>query len=158
MEISIRFPDGMVLFSDLLLYTSHTPTGKWKYACCARIMLNLSYKAIVKEYGVPKFQLKKTLWKIYPLFKLNCCCCCCCYRPPVREVCPNYKVVVFQPQKLTIPDLGSVTYYYVAYLLDPPHPLLLPSAVLPPHPPPSVLVPHGIIHPPGRHPYPYHHN
>ena len=38
----------------------------------------------------------------------------------------------FQPRTLTTPDLGSVSYFYVAYLLDPPHPLLLPSDVPPP--------------------------
>ena len=34
---------------------------------------------------------------------------CVCYRPPVRVVCPNHEVVVFQPWTVTAPDLGSVT-------------------------------------------------
>ena len=38
----------------------------------------------------------------------------------------------FQPQTLTTPDLGSITYCYVAYLLDPPRPLLLPPDAPPP--------------------------
>ena len=52
---------------------------------------------------------------------------CCRYWPPVREVCLNYEVVDFQPWTLTTPDLGSVAYCCVAYLLDPPRPLLLQS-------------------------------
>ena len=31
-----------------------------------------------------------------------------CNWPPVREVCPNYELVVFQPQTMTPPHLGSV--------------------------------------------------
>ena len=32
---------------------------------------------------------------------------------------------MFQPRTLTTPDLGSIAYCYIAYLLNPPHPLLL---------------------------------
>ena len=39
--------------------------------------------------------------------------------PPVREVCPNYEVVMFQTQKGTPPDLGSVTNCYIDMLLIP---------------------------------------
>ena len=49
----------------------------------------------------------------------------------------------FQPRKFNTPDLGSVGYCYVAYLLDPPHPLISPYNVPPPQPPPSILVMHG---------------
>ena len=39
---------------------------------------------------------------------------CVCVReftwPPVRAVCPNYEVVVFQPLTVTPPHLGSVTH------------------------------------------------
>ena len=80
--------------------------------------------------------------------------CCFCYWPPVCEVCPNYEVVEFQPRTFTTPYLGSVAYFYVAYLLKPPHLLLLPSNVLPPQMSSSALVPHGIIRPPGHHPSP----
>ena len=37
-----------------------------------------------------------------------CVCVCVCYRPPVRAVCPNHEVVMFQPPTVTAPDLGSV--------------------------------------------------
>ena len=60
---------------------------------------------------------------------------------------------MFQPFTLTIMYISSVEYCYVTYLMEPPHPLLLPSNVPPPQSFPSVLVPHGIILPPGRHPY-----
>ena len=33
-------------------------------------------------------------------------CVCVCYRPPVRAVCLKHEVVVFQPWKGTVPDLG----------------------------------------------------
>ena len=39
--------------------------------------------------------------------------------PPVHEVCPNYEVVMFQPQTGTPLDLGSVANFYVAMLLSP---------------------------------------
>ena len=41
------------------------------------------------------------------------------YWPPVREVCPNYEVVMFQPRTGTPPDLGSVANCYVAIILIP---------------------------------------
>ena len=39
--------------------------------------------------------------------------------PPVREVCPNYEVVMLQPRTGTPADLGSVADCYVAILLIP---------------------------------------
>ena len=60
-------------------------------------------------------------------------CCCCWNWPPVRQVFPNYEVMQLQPRTLTTLYLGSVAYCYV-YLLELPHPLLLPSDVTPPHP------------------------
>ena len=36
------------------------------------------------------------------------CVCVCAVRPPVRVVCQNYEVVVFQPWTGTATDLGSV--------------------------------------------------
>ena len=86
--------------------------------------------------------------------------CCCWYWPPVREVCHNYEVVEFQPWTLTTPDLGSIAYCYIAYLLDPPHPLLLPSDISPP--PQSSFAclrhrHHRIIRPHGRFPSPSQH-
>ena len=50
------------------------------------------------------------------------------------------------------PDLCTVYYCYVAYLLDPSHTLLLLSDVPPPQPSPSVMVPHRVFCPPGHHP------
>ena len=78
-------------------------------------------------------------------------CCCCCYWPPVREVCLNYEVMDFQPRTLTTPDLGSVTYCYL-HLLDLPYPLLMLSNAPPPQLSSSIVIPHEIIRPPGRHP------
>ena len=87
----------------------------------------------------------------------NCCCffifVCFFAWPPVREVFPHYEVVELQPRTLTTPDLGSVAYFCVDYLLGPPHPLLFPFDVPAPQPPSSVLILHSIILPPGRHPY-----
>ena len=60
-------------------------------------------------------------------------------------------MVGFQPRTLTTPDLSSVAYCY-AHLLNPPHPPLIPSSVPYNHPYSSVLPPHRIIRPPGRHP------
>ena len=84
---------------------------------------------------------------------------CVCYWPPVREVCPNYEVVTFQPQILTNLDLGSVADCYTAYLLNPPHHLFLPFNVRPgeaykscPNAPDINVSPNRIICPPGRHP------
>ena len=62
-------------------------------------------------------------------------------------------MVDFQPCTLNTPYLGSVAYCYIVYLLDSPHPLLLPSNVLHPQPSPSVLVLHEITCRPGRHLY-----
>ena len=56
---------------------------------------------------------------------------CVCYWPPISEICPDYKVVMFQPQTLTTTDLGSVANFYIAYLLNYPQPLLLPYNVCP---------------------------
>ena len=39
--------------------------------------------------------------------------------PPVRDMCPNYEVVMFEPWKGTPPYLGSVNNFYVAMLLSP---------------------------------------
>ena len=55
---------------------------------------------------------------------------CVCYWPLVREIFPNYEVVVFQPWALTTTDLGSVYYCYIANI-EPPLPLLPPPDVLP---------------------------
>ena len=60
-----------------------------------------------------------------------CVCVCVCYWRPVHEFFPYYEVVMFQPRTLTTPDLGSVDYCYIAYVLNPPHPLFLPSDVRP---------------------------
>ena len=60
-----------------------------------------------------------------------CVCVCVCYWPPVREIFPNHEVMIFQPRTLTTPDLGSVAYCYIAYLLNPSHPLFLPYDVCP---------------------------
>ena len=70
---------------------------------------------------------------------------------------------MFQPQTLTIPLLGYVTYCYRDYLLNPPLPIFLPPDVRPggqptpaPHPQISifVLLRYSIILPYGSHPYP----
>ena len=41
------------------------------------------------------------------------------YWPPVRELCPNYEVVMFQLQTGTLMDLGPTTNCYVYILLKP---------------------------------------
>ena len=46
-------------------------------------------------------------WK-YPHGWPWCVFLCVFYRSPVCAVCPNHEVVVFQPQTVTAPDLGSV--------------------------------------------------
>ena len=38
----------------------------------------------------------------------TCSVMCVCNRPPVRELCPNYDVMVFEPCTVTLPHLGSV--------------------------------------------------
>ena len=60
--------------------------------------------------------------------------------------------MALQHWTLTTLYLGFVAYCYVAYLLDPAHPLFLPYDVPPIQLPPFILVPHGIIRPPRRHP------
>ena len=42
-----------------------------KSTYCAKIMLNYFYKAISKEYGVPKSKLKEYLQIIYPMLNLS---------------------------------------------------------------------------------------
>ena len=37
--------------------------------------------------------------------------------PPVHEVCPNYEVVMFQPQTGISPELDSITNCYVDIIL-----------------------------------------
>ena len=54
---------------------------------------------------------------------------CYFYRTPLWEVCLNYEAVEILPQTLTNLYLGSAAYCYVAYLLDPTHPILLMSDV-----------------------------
>ena len=70
-----------------------------------------------------------------------------CNRPPVREVCPNYDLVVFQPRTVNLPHIGSVAYCYT-FKLGLPHQRFLhrfpnryfPSSVLsPPHPYPFIV-------------------
>ena len=78
----------------------------------------------------------------------------------MHEVCLNYEVAEFQPWKLTTPELGSITYFYLDCLLDPSRPLLLATNILPP---PQSLFEclchrhNGIILPPGRPPSLSHH-
>ena len=50
--------------------------------------------------------------RIFSMFMFVCLCVC--YWPPVVVVCPNHEVLVFQPCTVTTPDLGPVTYFYVA--------------------------------------------
>ena len=38
--------------------------------------------------------------------------------PPVREVCTNYEVVMFQPHTGTSTDLGYIANFYIAMLLS----------------------------------------
>ena len=89
-------------------------------------------------------------------------CVCVCYRPPVREVCPNHEVVMFQPRTVTTPKPRLFLLLLYSLLMNLTRPLLMPSDFLPgrnttptppPHPPTSTLSPHGIICPPERHPY-----
>ena len=51
-------------------------------------------------------------------------------RPPVREMYPNYEVVVFQPWTVTPPHLGYVAYCYNFKLGPPQHLFLLPFSGL----------------------------
>ena len=85
------------------------------------------------------------------------------YFPLIRGVCPNNWLVMFQPQTVTPPYLGSVVKCHVSYstLLNPLCPSR-PSAWFPygggcPYPPLGTLPftsgvhSHSIILPPGRH-------
>ena len=40
-------------------------------------------------------------------------------QPPVCEVCPHHEVAMFQPRTGNSPDLDSVTYCYVYFLVPP---------------------------------------
>ena len=112
-------------------------------------------KIKIEPQSKHKIMLKNVLW-VYVKHQCNILeNSFCCYLPPPHEVCLNYEVVVFQPWTLTTTDLGSVAYCYVAYLLDPTYPILLPSNVLPLQSSPSILVPHGIIRPLDHTPSPY---
>ena len=77
------------------------------------------------------FSLSISYISFHPYFLPFGMCVCVCYCPPVFEVYPNYDEVIFQPRKLNTPDIDSITYCYIAYLLNLPHPLLLPSVVCP---------------------------
>ena len=86
-------------------------------------------------------------------------CVCVCYCPPVREVCPNHEVVMFQSRTVTTLKPIPCRLFLYSLLLNPPLPLLLPSDVFPrggytpappPHPPTSALLPHVIIRPNGH--------
>ena len=46
---------------------------------------------------------------------------CVCNWIPLREVCPDYKVVMFQPQTVATTDLGSVAILPTLNLSLPPH-------------------------------------
>ena len=75
--------------------------------------------------------------------------------PPVRGVCPNYEVVMFQPRTVTPPYLVSVVNCYVSYSFKPAppfselHPLSslegLPAPALSLSPVLTVVSPHRII-------------
>ena len=91
---------------------------------------------------------------------------CVCYWPPVRDVCPNHEVVMFQPRAVTTPKPRLCHLLLYSLLLNPHQPLLLPSDVLlggnptpapPPHLPTFTLSLHGIIRPPGRHLFKFQH-
>ena len=86
--------------------------------------------------------------------------------PQVHEVCPNYEVVMLQPQKGTSLDLGYVANCYVALLLIPAPLFCLSPDVCPGGQPalapsiftyPTVLYPHSIILPSGSLLSPYRH-
>ena len=73
-----------------------------------------------------------------------------CVWPPVRAVCPNHKVVVFQTQTETALELGSVA-IFTTFILAPPVPpvstvvldlYILPFILPPPHQYPFVVVSH----------------
>ena len=89
--------------------------------------------------------------------------------PPVRGVCLNHEVMIFQSRKVTPRYLGSVLNCYLRYstLLNPLLPLRPPPDLCLgggcPHPPlttilsTSVVQPHRIIFPPERHLSPSQH-
>ena len=70
---------------------------------------------------------------------------CVLIRPPVRTVCPNHEVVVFQPRTVTATSLGSGA--------------MLNNFILAPTAPPvstvsgSVLIPFSILPPPHQYPF-----
>ena len=91
---------------------------------------------------------------------------CVCCRPPARGVYPNYEVVEFEPRKVTPTEpricrllLRTV---YLSRTALPSRRLMSfrwgqpPPAPTPPSPT-SVVTPHRIIRPPGRHLSPSHH-
>ena len=47
--------------------------------------------------------------RIFFIYWMLLCCFSCWFRPPVRDVCTTYEVVVFQPWTLTTPHPGSFT-------------------------------------------------
>ena len=51
--------------------------------------------------------------------------------PPVYEMCPNYEVVMFQPQTGTPTDLGSISIFYINILFSPAPPFT-PDTQCPP--------------------------
>ena len=113
----------------------------WRTALCYTVT---SLPVIVRGWGVDRIDLRSrassgssgTQWGIGLYWPLGRCCpmppstvvLCVCVReftwPPVRAVCPNYEVVVFQPLTVTPPHLGSVAIVTVKLPL-PPH-LFLP--------------------------------
>ena len=107
-------------------------------------------------------------WYPRSQIKINMVLYVCDFFPPVRAVCPNYEVVVFQPWTGTALDLGSVANY--AFYSNPPDPpvstffsgyFLSPLSYRPPtssvnhripyllHPPPTSS-PGAKLRPPGR--------
>ena len=69
-----------------------------------------------------------------------------CYQPPVRVVCPNHEVVVFQTQTVDAPDLYSVANINTIIAL-PPH-LIQPCSGYPPPPSPRNIYYYSpIFHP-----------
>ena len=91
---------------------------------------------------------------------------CVCYWPLVHEVYRNHDVVMFLPWIVTTrkPILCQLLLY--SLIMNPPHPLLLPSNlppgrnpnIAPPtHVPASTLSSYGIICPPGQQPSPSQH-
>ena len=76
-------------------------------------------------------------------------------RPTVREVCPEYDMVEFQPRTLTLPYLGSVAFHYILiYPLRPktisPFFWIIPSPIFPTDSPSVAILPLRplVFHPP----------